>query len=226
MESILIISACTMGFCLLDQIITPMKIQGVYYIIHAIHNAIIVGITYPDIVHAITDLHNVRDYPTNYFAIYLCYSLHLYHIAIYWHKFRKDDWLHHGLMLGVCLPIGCMVDGHCLTGMALCMTTGFSGGVDYILLTLVRNGMLHKKIEKRINAFMNVWIRSPGCVATATLITAHVLSIPDISQIQIIFALLPAILVYWNGQYFMEQVVTDYVALAVSSHRSPFDIII
>jgi len=200
--------------------ITSLNIQGVYYIVHAIHNAMIVATTLPDVLHAMTDLHNIWDYDMNYFAIYICFSLHFYHIAIYWHKFRKDDWLHHGLMLGVCLPVGYAVDGHCATGMALCMTTGFSGGIDYVLLALVRNGLLDKKIEKRVNTFMNVWIRSPGCMATATLIVAQVLSIPDITPTQRFFALLPGILVYWNGQYFMEQVVTDYIINEATVRRN------
>ena len=204
------VTSFTALFSVLDRILTYKGFQGVYYIVHAIHNAAIVAATLPDLYHTFTDLHHIDTYPTNYLAIQLCFALHFYHIALYYPKFRYDDWLHHILMVGLGLPIGCLESAHTFTGFSLFFTTGLPGGIDYALLALNRNGLLHKNTEKAINTQLSVWLRSPGCCAMAGLGIATVLSNPDKSSI---FALVPCILNYWNGQYFMKQIVEDYANL-------------
>lgn len=64
--------------------------------------------------------------------------------------------------------------------------------------------------EKAINVPVNVWLRAPGCVANATLIVVSALGS---SGYQSAIAVLIAALTYWNGLYFMQQVV-------VASHRA------
>ena len=204
------VTSFTALFSVLDRILTYKGFQGVYYIVHAIHNAAIVAATVPDLYHTITDLHHVDTYPPNYLAIQLCFALHLYHIALYSSKFRYDDWLHHILMVGLALPIGSLEMSHTFTGLSLFFTTGLPGGIDYALLALNRNGQIHKNTEKAINTFLNVWIRSPGCSGMAALGIASMCSRPDHFSI---LGLVPCILNYWNGQYFMKQVVEDYANL-------------
>ena len=204
----LVYTALWMGlFASLDHLIRCLKYEKPYYAVHALHNALIVYATGSDLVHTFTDLYNLQTYATNWFAIQLCFALHLYHCALYWKSFRFDDWLRHGLMIGVALPIGCIPEAHTFTGMSLFFTTGLPGGIDYALLFAVRNGWVNRHTEKRINAFLNVWIRSPGCMAMAALSIACNLSQPSVYCI----TLLPSLLNYWNGQYFMQQVLTDSV---------------
>jgi hypothetical protein len=194
-------------FTLMDYACRKLSLKNPYYIVHAIHNAVIVAATAPDVYHTFTDLYNITSYPTNWLAMKLCFALHLYHIMLYFQSFRFDDWLHHGLMIGVALPIGCISEAHTFTGMSLFFTTGLPGGIDYALLFANRNGWVNRHTEKRINAFLNVWIRSPGCMAMAALSIACNLSQPSVYWI----TLLPSLLNYWNGQYFMQQVLTDSV---------------
>jgi hypothetical protein len=169
--------------------------------------------TAPDVYTTFTDLHGLDKYPTNYLAVQLCVALHLYHIALYWTKFRLDDWLHHGLMIGVAIPMGLAVEAHTLIGFSLFFTTGLPGGIDYALLFLVRNNLLQKNTEKSINTFLNVWVRSPGCMAMAALTLACRLSNP-VDLFTTTLSVIPALLNYWNGQYFMQQVVTDYARIS------------
>jgi len=56
-----------------------------------------------------------------------------------------------------------------------------------------------------------VWIRSPGCVGHAVLTAAYVCS----SEAESWLALVPASLMYWNGQYFLERVVADHAVQLV-----------
>jgi len=206
MEAILYTALYIGLFATMDTVIKKKGFEKPYYAVHAIHNALIVYNTAPDVYYSLTEFSNLDPYPTNQTAIQLCLALHLYHFLLYWRSFCFTDWLHHGLMIGIALPIGCWLEAHTFMGMSLFFTTGLPGGIDYILLFASRNGYVQKETQKRVNTFLNVWIRSPGCIAMATLSAVYILAREgDLKAI----ALLPSILNYWNGQYFMEQVVRD-----------------
>ena len=100
-----------------------------------------------------------------------------------------------------------------LINYSLFFTTGFPGMIDYFLLFLVKNNKLDIIIEKKINNYINLWIRSPGCISHAVL-TALVYNIYKntilngrFEQIGYIFT---AIITFWNGIYFMNKVVISY----------------
>jgi len=212
----------TLCFSILDRVLTYSHLEGVYYILHALHNAIIVAVTWPDVVNTFTNVHHLDIYPTNWTALHFCLSLHLYHTLLYWTTFRVDDWLHHGLMIGVALPLSGLFETHTFLGMSLFFTTGLPGGIDYTMLALVRNGYMDKQFEKRVNAFLNVWIRSPGCVAVAVLgIALQASSSEGIGGTATALAhLVSALLAFWNGQYFMRQIVENYALLKIEGPRA------
>jgi len=206
--------ACLMnGFIFYDFQLRHENYLHPYYAIHAAHNAMIVYLTWDDVCATLTDFPNLITYPANLDAVRWCVALHLYHILMYWRSFRVDDWLHHLLMIGVAIPVGLMVDSHTLMGFSLFFTTGLPGGIDYALLFGVRNGWIPRMTEKRINRLLNLWVRSPGCIAHAVLTCVFVASYQPSSWI----AFLPAVLTCWNGQYFMEKVVSDYAVKRGSS---------
>jgi hypothetical protein len=194
------------GFCVADNVLTTFSLQGVYYLIHAIHNAAIVYMTIPDVIHTWIGVHGKQ----NMTALELVFALHFYHVFLYRHKFRVDDWLHHILMIGIALPIGGYFASGSLLGYSLFFTTGLPGGIDYALLFLVRNNLLSRKKEKTINAWLKVWIRSPGCASAAGYAICYAyLSAPYSPAWWA--AIVTAVLNYWNGQYFMRQVVENNI---------------
>lgn len=195
-------------FCLVDKILSTTHLEGVYYLIHAGHNALIVQSTAREVYKTFMDFPNIGAEPTNYYALELVFALHIYHVLMYWRKFRFDDWLHHALMIGVALPIGGVLPAGTLLGFSLFFTTGLPGGIDYFLLFLTRNEYIRRNIEKKINTALAIWIRSPGCVAHAALTFAYLNTQKDAS-VYYYLGLLTAALNYWNGQYFMSQVVYD-----------------
>jgi hypothetical protein len=205
--SLVVIAAFTKSFSLLDKIIAYYGYAKPYYAVHVVHNVLIVAATATSVVRAFTDFYTIFSHPIDWLAAYLCFALHAYHIMDYWRVFQFDDWLHHGLMIGVALPLGCISSSGSLLGMNLFFTTGLPGGLSYALLFAERNGWITREQEKKINVPIHVWIRAPGCVAHAALTTAAVLSSPHMSMGQATIALLVAVLTYWNGQYFMLQVV-------------------
>lgn len=198
-------------FMIMDNALAQF-VNNPYYLVHAIHNGFIVYLTAPDVIATITDFQNITTYSANSKAISLCFALHIYHILQYFKKLRFDDWLHHILMIGFALPVTLVVDAYTLIGFSLFFTTGLPGGIDYTLLFMVRNGWLDRMTEKRVNAWMNTWIRAPGCTAQAicNVVSVFASDLPY-DSVGFYLRLMPAVLVYWNGQYFMRQVVEDTV---------------
>lgn len=210
-------------FCLIDRLLVNLtNLDGVYYLIHSLHNGVIVYSTWNNVVSSLTDFGHIDTTEKNIFALQCVFALHFYHIALYWRKFRLDDWLHHGLMIGIALPIGTFSDSKALLGYSLFFTTGLPGGIDYFLLFLVRNGWLNKNYEKQINTWLNVWIRSPGCISHATL-TLLVINATRIHySLHWLLGICVACLTYWNGQYFMKQIVENNTLINIErKYNSP-----
>lgn len=189
------------GFSVLDKQITKLGFAKPYYAVHVVHNLAIVALTAGDVIRSF-DLVSASE--PNWLSILLCFALHGYHIRDYYTTLHRDDWLHHGLMIGVALPLSLLVEPTPLTGMNLFFTTGLPGAVNYAALFAERNGWITRSQEKAINVPVNVWLRAPGCVANATLIVVAGLSDSGYQQI---IAFLIAALTAWNGLYFMQQVV-------------------
>jgi hypothetical protein len=100
-----------------------------------------------------------------------------------------------------------------LINFSLFFTTGLPGMVDYFLLFLVKNNKMDSVIEKKINSWINLWIRCPGCVSHAVL-TLLVYNIYNktliISSFEKSGYIFTAVITYWNGIYFMNKVVVSY----------------
>jgi hypothetical protein len=115
-------------------------------------------------------------------------------------------------MIGVAIPLGLYVTSQTtLMSYSLFWATGFPGGISYISLFMNRNFLISQMTEKAINTWINVWIRAPGCISLAVLTLVYVSS----NEKGNVIGLLPGLLMYWNGQYFMQQTVMDYAIRSV-----------
>lgn len=199
-------------FCAIDRVLSlNTKLDGIYYLLHFIHNSIIVYLTAEEVLYSLTDFNSIQESKKNLLALEYVFALHIYHLALYWRKFQMDDWLHHILMIGIALPIGWIVDSKSLLGYGLFFTTGLPGGIDYGLLFLTRNNILDKKYEKEMNAWLNTWIRSPGCISHATLTLTLISFNTTRFSLEWLLCLIASMLTFWNGQYFMRQIVENNV---------------
>jgi len=131
---------------------------------------------------------------------------------VYREKFKSDDWLHH-ILMGAALFMAHQFNTGRLINYSLFFTTGFPGMIDYFLLFLVKNNKLDFRIEKKMNNYINLWIRCPGCISHAVLtvlvynIYKNTILNGHFEQFGYIFT---AIITYWNGIYFMNKVVISY----------------
>lgn len=196
----------TFGFILIDYLLGNYK--GKYYLVHSLCNLLIVGITYNDILVLYQNPDLISGLSISMYASMITYALHFYHIIWYIKKLRFDDWLHHILMIFIALPIANYFGSTRLLGHSLFYTTGLPGMIDYFLLFLVRNNCIDRMVEKRINVFLNSYIRCPGCVIHLFLTLIYLRQLD--SNIDIFLATLTGLLVFWNGVYFMVQVVGNY----------------
>jgi len=194
----------------IDTIIVQAGLRKPYYGVHVVHNILIMLLTYSDVWNSLVQFNRIHHLEPNSGAASLCYALHFYHIMYYWREFRFDDWLHHGLMIGIALPLSQQLRTGPLLGANLFFTTGLPGAISYGLLFANRNGWIESLTAKRWNAATNLWIRAPGCVAHATLSLLAIFTVPRVSIDQTIATLLIAALTAWNGLYFMEQALTAF----------------
>jgi hypothetical protein len=215
---IISIAALTYMFAVIDRTIAVSGYQKPYFAVHVLHNAAIVAATTSDVLVSFADFGRLTSHPVTWSAVYLCYALHLYHCLLYWRAFHVDDWLHHGLMIGVALPLGSTVPAGPLMGMNLFFTTGLPGGVSYALLFAEKNRWITQWTSRRWNARVNLWIRSPGCMAMAALALVATISSPSATVWEKGVTWTVAALTAWNGQYFMEQVLTATALSAASSN--------
>ena len=200
------------SFIGIDMLLKYYKIEGRYYFNHMICNSIVVYNTFNSMLlsYNILNIINQQQLASLYTAKIIIYSLHLYHVLLYYRNLRQDDWIHHILMIGVVLPLTEIVPQNHIISHALFFTTGLPGLIDYTLLFLNRNNIIHKSIEKRVNTFLNLWIRAPGCIMNTCMSIMTLVNDNNIQPIAIYGGIIMLSLVYWNGIYFMDQVVTDY----------------
>ena len=196
-----------------DYIMEKFKIEGRYYINHCIVNGLVVyntiiGSIYSYDIMKIPDMNTLESINITKDLIY---SLHLYHIIWYYKKLRFDDWMHHILMVGVALPLTECIPSSNITLHSFFFINGLPGCIDYFLLFLNRNNIVSIIFEKKVNNFLNLWIRCPGCIMNITLIISNIVFYYDTLPLYSIIAMCIIICtIYWNGIYFMNQVVIDY----------------
>lgn len=204
-----------MTFIGLDVLFEKKLLEGRYYLVHSICNSFIIYFTLSDVYATYFDFGNFYNYPMNYRAAMLTFGLHLYHTIWYFKKLRFDDWLHHILSVGIALPLSMATHAGSLLGHSLFYLTGLPGMIDYFLLFLNRNGLIKKNTEKQINCFLNLWIRCPGCIthSALTMVGFNMLDNGIITQYGKNTSIITALIVFWNGIYFMNQVVVNYAII-------------
>ena len=165
-------------------------------------------------------------------------ALHLYHIMAF-RPLTVVDWVHHIIMLGIILPAAYAVQPGHLMAHGCFYASGFPGGLDYALLVLVKTGRMSPLTEKRYNAYIQTWIRAPGCVIDAFLVwmaavesrrraTAGLNPYPEQMYLShdtpewaiAAVGALTLVGMFWNGMFFQRRVVESY---AVHSERAKRD---
>ena len=153
---------------------------------------------------------------TNVVALHLATALHLYH-ALFW-PLKPIDVLHHVTSVVLCAPLMLCMDSKLLS-WHIVVGTGVPGGIDYALLTLVKYRWLPPIVEKRVNAWLNAFVRAPlGVVGSyLTLGYARTAWGEGGRGAQAAAAAAIATITYWNATYFAKRSIESYGAAAAAA---------
>jgi hypothetical protein len=173
-----------------------------WFFIHALGNSAVALLGSQDLVHCIkyTGTCATEGWSELSFITFMVALLvHLYHIFFFWPNLSKDEWIHHGIMIGLSAPLSLYYPTRASI-VALWFLTGCPGMMDYFLLWGVKMGWVKRDTEKLCNAWISVWIRSPGCMFSSFLTLPMIL---NGTWAEAIGPMSLAALSFWNGQYYM-----------------------
>lgn len=194
-------------FIFADCTLQRWQIQGRYYLLHLVHNCIVVVCCWPDMIHCITHLRSdiIFGDVWNYTASWLCISFYSYHTILYRKRFTKDEIKHHVIMMCFCLPIVSICEIGISISLVFISISGIPGILIFTIQILARYGVIQKKKELMLTMHVYQWIRTPMILFSCSLFWT--LSLMDLSShlsiFQNTFRCLASIGLYWNGIYFM-----------------------
>ena len=183
-----------------------IKSAANWKLLHCVANFAVVVFAMNDVIFAFTEPHLTCEVSASPIPSYVIGALHLYHLMAY--STSRADWFHHILFCGTLVPIG-LISPNPIVNVFSFFLSGLPGGIDYLMLALVKHGRLSREVEKVWNARINVWLRSPGCMAAAGVMfcavkygdpTTVCASNPGIGAVL-------GLLIIFNGQYYSQVVV-------------------
>ena len=133
-----------------------------FYIAHSFVNLIITILTFGDMVTTLRNPIESMSLPYSLVPTYLQMAFHLLHCIVDYNHMDIIDWLHHLLSSLTVGALNIIWTYGPLLNYGLFFATGFPGGIDYALLALVKLGYCDRMTEKKINRYLNMWIRMPG----------------------------------------------------------------
>lgn len=214
LDNLMFSFACIAAVGILDCSIARLFGPGRYFALHTMVNAIMIYFVSNDLI-LMLSAKNPYDTVSctregtpcvNKLPLDLTVGIHLWHSLAY--ALKPIDWVHHipsyvVCALGICLPFGPVLNASVFALM------GLPGGIDYMMLTLIKIKMLHPRVEKDWNQTMNVWLRYPLAMMTAAAMCGGPLLHPEhfASKTHRIMFFLVGVHHFWNGGFFMYRTV-------------------
>ena len=218
-QNIIDIATFTLIFAVLDILVVPKKSR--WFSLHTISNSFTTYYSFPDFFLTWTNPLKSIEY-MNWRPLNITVTLHFYHM-LFFRNLNSIDWVHHIVMMYVAVymylcPLGAPINS------VIFFVNGLPGGLDYLLLALVKHKIITPFTEKTINVYLNNWIRAPGIIIStyvAVLLMVryrtpfdipHIIPefIPGHIWIDSFLALLIPIALYWNAQYFNQRVLINF----------------
>lgn len=189
---------------------TPYSQNVRWFFIHFIINVYITIYGYSDLKYSITHLDKCSETDwVNGDELYVtAIALHLYHIFHF--NLNKLDWLHHISMAIISAPLVLLYNRKCSSVVGIWFTSGLPGAIDYLVLWLVKMGICTSEYEKRLYVYINVWLRSPGCIYATILQLGFLSTMQDNSNMEIYSKIWLMFILFWNGQFFMHTTLKDF----------------
>eukprot|EP00759_Apiculatamorpha_spiralis_P014080 PhF_6_TR20815/c0_g1_i2/m.29946 len=214
-------------FCdfLLSRIIDRSN-KGHWFAMHALANLYVVILAAPDLYSTLTDPMNGmskggcnhRLWSCNDVATSAILAIHMYHVLAY-RNLTADDWFHHILFCTTILPLHFVYSWGVWANTLPFFISGLPGGIDYVLLTLVKTKVIHSLTEKKLNVYLNLWLRAPGLISV--LVLNYIGFLYSDHNIPAIPCIGGGMLVLFNAQYYSERVVASMHTTVIQGVPSP-----
>ena len=136
----------------------------------------------------------------------LVLALHLYHVG--WYPCVRLDYIHHIVMCSL-LVIPLLAGEPAIIAFCnfvLFFMCGLPGGIDYFNMYLVYTDRLAGITEKRINSWLNIWLRAPGILFATFICWTKFMT----DGLPLIYVLPCLLAFFWNAQYFSREVCISY----------------
>ena len=151
---------CFLAIGVLD-LFMARRSKARFFMLHALVNAIVTVKSTRDMISSMADPMKAMEGPTNMIPAYMILTLFIYHVTMF-KDVPYDEWWHHILFGGGIGGVGLHFCPGPLQNALCFFISGFPGGVDYAMLALVKDKVMHPYTEKIVNGAMNAWVRGPG----------------------------------------------------------------
>lgn len=194
----------------------------VFFIIHALANFLICCLTYNDMLYTLVNPLNSCICDPEHFencsspALFVMCGLHMSHIVTDFLTLTYIDWMHHLLSVFLSVYFLLYYTIGPVKNFAMFFACGLPGGIDYLLLYFVKKRWITKLYEKKINSFLNMWIRLPMLMYLSSVIWINWISgnwvKNENNENEMPFWVLVSFIVFigCNSIYFAERVVSNY----------------
>nr|QBK91474.1 MAG: hypothetical protein LCPAC302_00940 [Pithovirus LCPAC302]QBK91551.1 MAG: uncharacterized protein LCPAC302_01710 [Pithovirus LCPAC302] len=189
------------------------KTRARYFTLHGIWNILISSLIIPDLFKFIMDPLGPSQDATQWPGIFVA-AIHFWHCIAY-SGLTWDDYFHHIVFATTLTSANFIWDWGYGANFLIFFICGLPGGLDYIMLACVKHGYLSKIKEKRWNRYLNTWIRSPGCIASACSIWVNWMA-GNTNHIPVLVKIVMILLVISNGQYYSSRVTASW---AIHEHK-------
>lgn len=204
-EYILQFLCCFLFMAIIDKFTAPKKARWFY--LHVWINSIVCYFSWSDVQLCLLTpkrCFGPEEHLSNTVPWMIGVVGHLYHIIAF-DKIKKADCIHHILMIPIAGTIGFVFLDKPGFNFAIFGLTGLPGGLDYILLTLVKLDYIDTMTEKKLNVNIQKWFRMPlsllGLGIFYTEFMCNTLSYG---------ALIGALMTTWNAIYYMDDTLYNY----------------
>jgi hypothetical protein len=170
---------CFVILTLIDVVVVRALTNSIasrWFALHSVANGIISAMCFVDVGTILAD--PVMSFDLNKqesaWPTYFVMGLHLVHCLLPWYSatLNTQDFIHH-FVFAFSLGALCLYfHWGPVSNLLNIFVCGLPGMIDYGLLALVKEGKIGRLAEKRVNAWINNWLRGPGCVIASGFIYA------------------------------------------------------
>ena len=184
-----------------------------FFVIHSATNVMLTVGTIADTYDTLLDPINCMTGYSSKWPLLIVQLFHLCHMINSYSYLNSIDWIHHLVSVG-CFGLPAMFyEMGPLRNFIIFFMCGLPGAIDYAMLSLVKLNYLSPLTEKKINCYLNNWIRSPGIILFGSFLYISNLVHQRLWWPILMFYITLGIV---NGIYFSQRVTFNY---GYVSHR-------